>query len=331
MVKQLQPLNLKLDFIVLNRVPLVQLPSCLSVIEAVALKVTFKQLLQNKPSQIVLDLSRTTSIDSSGVGALMSVLKTTEEQGIELILWSVNPRVKETLFLAGINSILKIEPATEAISLKSTPLKAQPLATHPSVKSWTKRAIDIIGALIGLLIVAVLFIPIALAIKLDSPGPILFSQTRCGLLGKSFQIWKFRSMVINAEELKSQVKNQIKGPMFKNRDDPRVTRVGRFLRRTSLDELPQFLNVLKGEMSLVGTRPPLGDEVENYTVFMWQRLNVKPGITGVWQTRGRSQISSFNEILDLDMYYQDKWSILYDMKLILKTLVVIFSRSSGAN
>lgn len=133
-------------------------------------------------------------------------------------------------------------------------------------------------------------------------------------------------MVANAEELKLEVENQIEGPLFKNKNDPRITRVGKFLRRMSLDELPQFWNVLKGEMSLVGTRPPTLDEVEQYTLPQWQRLNVKPGITGEWQTNGRSQISNFDEIINLDLRYQNNWSPIYDLKLILKTLVILLKK-----
>jgi lipopolysaccharide/colanic/teichoic acid biosynthesis glycosyltransferase len=210
-------------------------------------------------------------------------------------------------------------------------LKHQIPTYHPSVYSRVKRLIDILGALIGLGITATLFIPIAIAIKLDSPGPILFSQIRCGWLGRHFRVWKFRSMVANAEELKAQVENQIKGPLFKNKTDPRITRVGRFLRRTSLDELPQFWNVLRGEMSLVGTRPPTLDEVEQYTLPMWQRLDVKPGMTGEWQTSGRSQISNFEDVVQLDLLYQKNWSLLYDLKLIFKTLVIIYRKNNGAS
>lgn len=202
---------------------------------------------------------------------------------------------------------------------------------HPSLKSHTKRFIDILGALTGLVITAILFVPIAIAIKVDSPGPTLFKQVRCGWRGKPFWLYKFRTMIVNAEELKALVKNEIQGPFFKNKNDPRVTRVGRILRRTSLDELPQFWNVLKGEMSLVGTRPPTLDEVAHYTTFMWKRLEVKPGITGEWQTNGRSSISNFDDVLRLDLRYQKNWSLLYDLKLIIRTLLILFQKTSGAS
>ncbi|OUL25229.1 sugar transferase [Nostoc sp. 106C] len=197
---------------------------------------------------------------------------------------------------------------------------------HPSVKSKFKRCLDILGSLVGLLILAIVFVPIAIAIKIDSPGAIFFTQERYGYLGQPFRIRKFRSMVSNAEHLKSLVKNEAKGLIFKNQKDFRVTNIGRFLRRTSLDELPQFWNVLVGEMSLVGTRPPTADEVVNYSPRHWQRLNVKPGLTGEWQVNGRSQITDFEQIVDLDLRYQQNWHIFYDLLLIGRTFYVIFHK-----
>jgi lipopolysaccharide/colanic/teichoic acid biosynthesis glycosyltransferase len=200
---------------------------------------------------------------------------------------------------------------------------------HRSVECKIKRAIDIIGALVGLAIAAVIAIPIAIAIKLDNPGPIFYSQVRCGVNGKPFRIWKFRSMVVEADRQKHLVKNEAQGFIFKNENDPRITRVGRFLRSTSLDEFPQFWNVLKGEMSLVGTRPPTPDEVVRYESYHWKRLRVKPGLTGEWQTRGRSSVKDFDEIVGMDLNYQLQWSPLYDLQLILKTFrVVLVSRGA---
>jgi lipopolysaccharide/colanic/teichoic acid biosynthesis glycosyltransferase len=136
-------------------------------------------------------------------------------------------------------------------------------------------------------------------------------------------------MIVEADRLKHLVSNQAKGNIFKNKNDPRITRVGRFLRRTSLDELPQFWNVLKGDMSLVGTRPPTVDEVMKYEAHHWERLNTKPGITGEWQANGRSRITDFEDIVRMDIAYQQKWSVIYDLKLILKTLRVV-SSNDGA-
>lgn len=200
---------------------------------------------------------------------------------------------------------------------------------HPSTSSTLKRLLDIVGSIVGLLILAVVFVPIAIAIKLDNPGPILYSQDRCGLRGQRFKIRKFRSMVTNADALKSQIKNEAKGLIFKNENDPRVTRVGRFLRKTSLDELPQFWNVLVGEMSLVGTRPPTFDEVAQYNEHHWRRLNVKPGLTGEWQVNGRSSVKDFEDIVLLDLRYQNVWTPLYDMTLILKTIQVVLAKKGA--
>jgi len=190
--------------------------------------------------------------------------------------------------------------------------------------SKVKRAVDICGSLVGLSIVSAVFLPIAVAIQLDNPGPVLFRQMRYGYRGRPFYIWKFRSMVPNADTRKHLVKNEANGLIFKNEDDPRITRVGRFLRRTSLDELPQFFNVLKGDMSIVGTRPPVLNEVAKYRPHHWQRLAVKPGITGKWQTSGRSSIKDFEQIVEMDLDYQKQWSLWCDIKIIFKTFAVVF-------
>jgi lipopolysaccharide/colanic/teichoic acid biosynthesis glycosyltransferase len=202
-------------------------------------------------------------------------------------------------------------------------------SVHRSVTSKTKRSIDILGSLLGLVIAGVMALPIAVAMLLDNPGPLLYSQVRRGLKGRYFRIWKFRSMVVDAEKLKHLVTNQAKGHIFKNENDPRITRVGRFLRSTSLDELPQFWNVLMGEMSLVGTRPPTPDEVAAYDEFHWQRLNVKPGLTGEWQVNGRSEVRDFDDIVRMDLNYQRKWSIFYDISLICKTIWVVLSKNGA--
>ncbi|MBW4611995.1 MAG: sugar transferase [Desmonostoc vinosum HA7617-LM4] len=201
---------------------------------------------------------------------------------------------------------------------------------HPSVTSKVKRIIDIMGAIVGLGITAIVVIPITIATFLDNPGPIFYSQIRCGLKGHPFRIWKFRSMVVGAEKLQHLVNNETTSPhIFKNENDPRITSVGNFLRRTSLDELPQFWNVLVGEMSLVGTRPPTTDEVLHYSDYHWKRLNVKPGITGEWQTNGRSYIKDFEDIVRMDLEYQIKWSITYDISLILKTIKVLLTKNGA--
>jgi len=190
--------------------------------------------------------------------------------------------------------------------------------------------VDIIGSLLGLLILAIVFLPVAIAIKLDSPGPIFYCQERYGLGGRPFKLRKFRSMVTNADDLKRLVPNQASGMFFKNENDFRVTKVGKFLRRTSLDELPQFWNVLMGDMSLVGTRPPTVDEVIRYNERHWLRLNVKPGLTGEWQVNGRSKVKNFERVVDLDLRYQDKWHPLYDLFVIFKTIMVILAKEGAS-
>ncbi len=220
-----------------------------------------------------------------------------------------------------------VENLTLLSRLYSFHVPRKPL--HPSVNSLTKRLIDIVGAIVGLMITALVFIPISIITIIDDPGPIFYSQIRCGLKGKPFRIWKFRSMFVNADKLKHLVKNQAQGHIFKSVDDPRITRIGKILRKTSLDEFPQFWNVLLGDMSLVGTRPPTPDEVMHYKPHHWERLCVKPGITGEWQANGRSSIKDFETIVSMDINYQRKWSVAYDLILILKTIWVVF-RKSGA-
>lgn len=200
---------------------------------------------------------------------------------------------------------------------------------HSSALSPFKRCVDIVGALVGLLLTVPVAVAVAIAHAFDNPGPLFYCQVRCGLAGRTFKMWKFRSMVTNAEQLKHLVPNQAKGLVFKNTNDPRVTRVGRFLRRTSLDELPQFWNVLMGDMSLVGTRPPTIDEVERYQPHHWERLQVKPGITGEWQANGRSSIKDFEDIVKMDVAYQMKWSVLYDLWLIAKTIWVVLKKEGA--
>jgi len=200
------------------------------------------------------------------------------------------------------------------------------------IQLFLKRFMDIIGAVIGLSFTMIIGIFIAIAIKLDSKGPIIFSQKRVGLNGRIFNFYKFRSMYIDAEKRKAEFEasNQVCGGfMFKIKEDPRITNIGRFLRTTSLDELPQFLNVLMGDMSLVGSRPPTMDEVSKYDNRHWRRISIKPGITGFWQISGRSNISDFEEVVKLDTQYIDNWSVWRDIKVILKTLVVIFNRKGA--
>ena len=194
-----------------------------------------------------------------------------------------------------------------------------------------KRCLDITGACAGLFISALLFPFIALAIKLESPGPLFFGQTRVRENGRTFTCWKFRSMYIDAEARKQELMhlNEMAGAIFKIRNDPRVTRVGAVLRKTSLDELPQFWNVLKGEMSLVGTRPPTPAEVANYLNWQRKRICMKPGITGLWQVSGRNSITDFDDVVRLDLQYIDTWSFATDIRLILRTIKVVLFREGA--
>lgn len=194
-----------------------------------------------------------------------------------------------------------------------------------SLYTFIKRTIDIICSLIGIILLAPFLLIVMIAIKCESRGSAVFFQERVGFKGKHFKMYKFRSMVINAEELKEELKglNEMDGPMFKIKDDPRVTKIGRFIRRTSIDEFPQLINVIKGEMSIVGPRPSLPIEVEEFEPWMMERLEVKPGLTCYWQVSGRNNIE-FEEWMRLDVKYVREKSIFVDIKLMFKTIILLF-------
>lgn len=190
---------------------------------------------------------------------------------------------------------------------------------------YIKKIFDFISSIIGLIIFFPIGIVIAILIKIEDPkGPIFFYQRRIGLNGKPFLMFKFRTMVKDAEILKVQMQNlnESSGPMFKIKNDPRVTKIGKFLRKTSIDEIPQLLNVILGDMSLIGPRPSLPIEVEKYDNFELQRLYVKPGCSGLWQISGRSDLS-FEEMVNLDLFYVENMSFILDIKIILKTFIVM--------
>ena len=193
-----------------------------------------------------------------------------------------------------------------------------------------KRALDIVGSLLGLLICGLVGIFVAPLIKKDG-GSVIFAQKRVGQNGRIFKFYKFRSMYVDAEERKKELmaQNTMSGSMFKMDDDPRITPIGKFIRKTSIDELPQFWNVLRGDMSLVGTRPPTIDEYETYTPEQKRRLSFKPGITGLWQVSGRSKIKNFDEIVKLDVAYIDGWTIWSDIKILLKTVKVVLLKDGA--
>lgn len=190
-----------------------------------------------------------------------------------------------------------------------------------------KRLIDILGGLAGSLITIVITPFVAIAIRLDSPGPVFFAQTRIGKNGRRFKIYKFRSMYIDAEERKKELEaqNEMHGLMFKMENDPRITRVGKFIRKTSIDELPQFFNIVRGDMSLVGTRPPTEGEFEQYNSHYRRRISMTPGLTGLWQISGRSEIVDFDEVVKLDLEYIDNWTLGLDIKILFRTVWVVLT------
>ncbi|WP_244977846.1 sugar transferase [Clostridium paraputrificum] len=194
-----------------------------------------------------------------------------------------------------------------------------------------KRVIDVVCSLAGLLLLSPVLIIVSILIKLESDGPIIFSQDRIGYKGQKFKMYKFRSMVVNAEELKKKLaeQNEMSGPMFKMKNDPRVTKVGKFIRKTSIDELPQLINILKGEMSLVGPRPSLPKEVKEFEPWMMERLEVKPGLTCYWQVSGRNSIN-FEDWMKLDIKYVRERSFWGDIKLILQTIFVLFGDKNAS-
>lgn len=194
-----------------------------------------------------------------------------------------------------------------------------------------KRLMDIMGGIIGSIVAIILYVVLGIIIKLDSPGPIIFAQERVGKNGRKFKMYKFRSMYQDAEARKAELmkQNEMNGLMFKMKDDPRITKVGKFIRKTSLDEFPQFFNVLLGDMSLVGTRPPTVNEFNEYSNYHKRRLAMKPGITGMWQVSGRSDIKDFEEVVRLDCEYIDNWSLGLDLKILMKTVGIVFTRKGS--
>lgn len=200
------------------------------------------------------------------------------------------------------------------------------------VYMFCKRAMDIIGSLVGLILLSPLLLIIAIAIKIENPkGSVFFSQQRCGKDNKLFQMYKFRSMVSNAEELLEELMehNEMDGPVFKIKEDPRITKIGKFIRKTSVDELPQLFNILKGDMSIVGPRPAIPHEVAEYNDYQRQKLLVKPGLTCIWQVSGRNSIG-FDEWVDMDLEYITTRNLWMDIKLIFKTVGVLFGDDNAS-
>jgi exopolysaccharide biosynthesis polyprenyl glycosylphosphotransferase len=194
-----------------------------------------------------------------------------------------------------------------------------------------KRGFDLLVASAALTVTAPILLTVAALVKLTSEGPIFFAQERVGKNGRTFKMLKFRSMVVNAEALRAKLEaeNEMDGPVFKIKRDPRITRIGHFIRKTSLDEFPQFINVMRGEMSIVGPRPPLPSEVEQYERWQRKRLSVKPGITCIWQISGRNDVT-FEQWVQMDIDYIDRWSLWLDLKIFLKTIPAVLLRRGAS-
>ena len=248
-----------------------------------------------------------------GVEEMGHVAKAVRLEGVEVRVTATLPQV--------LSSRLSVQPIGGVMALSLTP------ARLTGSQAVAKRAFDLLVAGFGLLVTSPLWAVVAVAIRVTSPGHVLYRQARVGQRGRPFTMLKFRTMVNGAETMLGDLRarNEASGPLFKLRDDPRVTRVGRRLRRWSIDELPQLVNVLRGDMSLVGPRPPLPEEVRQYEDWQFDRLEVRPGITGLWQVSGRSDLS-FDEYVRLDLFYIENWSLAYDLFILAKTLPILLSR-----
>ena len=270
----------------------------------------------------------------------LSILDYAKRHQVDLVIFNVNHIARkkiehliEAFSEMGIDSLITID----SFAIETLETKLEDFGTtnviRLSPRLFTdgelllKRLMDIAGALVGCLICILFGIIVAPLIFLEDPGPIIFKQKRVGRNGKYFYIYKFRSMYQDAEAKLQTLKdqNEMQGFMFKMKNDPRITKVGKFLRKTSIDELPQFFNVLEGSMSLIGTRPPTVNEYQQYSAHHKRRISIKPGITGLWQVSGRSEITDFEEIVRLDCFYIDHWSITSDLKILLKTFAAVFT------
>lgn len=270
----------------------------------------------------------------------LSILNYAKRHQVDLVIFSVNHIARkkiehliEAFSEMGIDSLITID----SFAIETLETKLEDFGTtnviRLSPRLFTdgelllKRLMDIAGALVGCFICLIFGLIVAPLIFLEDPGPIIFKQKRVGRNGKFFYIYKFRSMYQDAEAKLQTLKdqNEMQGFMFKMKNDPRITKIGKILRKTSIDELPQFFNVLEGSMSLIGTRPPTVDEYNQYSAHHKRRISIKPGITGLWQVSGRSEITDFEEIVRLDCFYIDHWSITGDIKILLKTFAAVFT------
>ncbi|MBP3238321.1 MAG: sugar transferase [Lachnospiraceae bacterium] len=282
------------------------------------------------PSNLLMDDSMQVF---TGIDALYSFAENNSacEVLISISDSDTEKKIVREMLMMGITSHVNLDRAYEGMPNMHVETLADQLVITSSIQPFSpfqrfvKRLGDILGSIIGLVITFIFLIFIGPIIKLQSPGPVFFSQIRVGKNGKKFKMYKFRSMYADAEKRKAELmeKNEMNGPLFKMTDDPRITPIGRFIRKFSIDELPQFFNVLKGDMSLVGTRPPTVDEWDEYSAHHKARLSIKPGITGLWQVSGRNDIANFEEVVSLDLKYIQEWSVFEDIRIILRTIGVV--------
>ena len=297
--------------------------------------------LKTQPSKDTDSSSKNPALESIKLKELsLSTLEYVKRHQVDLVIFSVNHLVRkkiehliEAFSEMGIDSLITID----SFAIETLETKLEDFGTtnviRLSPRLFTdgelllKRLMDIAGALVGCFICLIFGLIVAPLIFLEDPGPIIFKQKRVGRNGKFFYIYKFRSMYQDAESKLQTLKdqNEMQGFMFKMKNDPRITKIGKILRKTSIDELPQFFNVLEGSMSLIGTRPPTVDEYNQYSAHHKRRISIKPGITGLWQVSGRSEITDFEEIVRLDCFYIDHWSITSDIKILLKTFAAVFT------
>lgn len=302
---------------------------------------TLSSNLKTQPSKDTDSSSKNPALESIKLQELsLSTLEYVKRHQVDLVIFSVNHLVRkkiehliEAFSEMGIDSLITID----SFAIETLETKLEDFGTtnviRLSPRLFTdgelllKRLMDIAGALVGCFICLIFGLIVAPLIFLEDPGPIIFKQKRVGRNGKFFYIYKFRSMYQDAEAKLQTLKdqNEMQGFMFKMKNDPRITKIGKILRKTSIDELPQFFNVLEGSMSLIGTRPPTVDEYNQYSAHHKRRISIKPGITGLWQVSGRSEITDFEEIVRLDCFYIDHWSITSDIKILLKTFAAVFT------
>ena len=302
---------------------------------------TLSSNLKTQPSKDTDSSSKNPALESIKLKELpFSTLEYVKRHQVDLVIFSVNHLARkkiehliEAFSEMGIDSLITID----SFAIETLETKLEDFGTtnviRLSPRLFTdgelllKRLMDIAGALVGCFICILFGIIVAPLIFLEDPGPIIFKQKRVGRNGKFFYIYKFRSMYQDAEAKLQTLKdqNEMQGFMFKMKNDPRITKIGKILRKTSIDELPQFFNVLEGSMSLIGTRPPTVDEYNQYSAHHKRRISIKPGITGLWQVSGRSEITDFEEIVRLDCFYIDHWSITGDIKILLKIFAAVFT------